>query len=477
MLRKAFFVLALGALVSSTTPAGAAFHLWQIKEVYSNADGSVQYIELFTIYGSQNFVNGHQITATSDAVVKTFTFTSDTPGDTTNKHLILATPAFASLPGAVTPDYILPCGPFFDPSATSITINFPGADVLTFAGSSVPVNGSSSLTDTNLFNTANLVAGASSPTNFTGTVGAMNLTGCLQAGTCEPCDDGLFCNGAESCAASMCVAGQPCMDICDEVNDTCFECTNVSHCNDQNVCTDDACVNNTCVNSNNTVACNDGLFCTATDACSGGACVGTGDACNGQNCNEGTDTCGDCMTDPDCEDGDPCILNTCELGDCMTANAPDATPCADDGEFCTGVEGCVAGVCASPGDPCSAMEVCDDQADECVALCGNGMKDPGEACDDGNVQFGDGCSTTCTVEPGFTCDDTEPSVCTPTGDGGASSSGPTTGAGGAPAVPPTAEEDDGCGCRAAGGAPTKFAALLLTLGAAWALRRRRVRPS
>ena len=39
----------------------------------------------------------------------------------------------------------------------------------------------------------------------------------------------------------------------------------------------------------------------------------------------------------------------------------------------------------------------------CTAVCGDGVKFPGEACDDGNTRNGDGCSATCTLEPGFTC--------------------------------------------------------------------------
>jgi len=33
-------------------------------------------------------------------------------------------------------------------------------------------------------------------------------------------------------------------------------------------------------------------------------------------------------------------------------------------------------------------------------LCGNGQKDPGEACDDGNTEDGDGCSSLCLLENG-----------------------------------------------------------------------------
>ncbi len=41
-----------------------------------------------------------------------------------------------------------------------------------------------------------------------------------------------------------------------------------------------------------------------------------------------------------------------------------------------------------------------------------------EDCDDGNKVSGDGCSSSCSIETGWTCDDSQPSVCTPIcGDG------------------------------------------------------------
>ena len=39
----------------------------------------------------------------------------------------------------------------------------------------------------------------------------------------------------------------------------------------------------------------------------------------------------------------------------------------------------------------------------CAISCGNGSVETGEACDDGNLNDGDGCSKTCTVEAGFMC--------------------------------------------------------------------------
>ena len=55
-----------------------------------------------------------------------------------------------------------------------------------------------------------------------------------------------------------------------------------------------------------------------------------------------------------------------------------------------------------------------------ASLCGNATVETGEQCDDGNLTAGDGCSATCTIEPGYSCTNQsgQPSVCTPVcGDG------------------------------------------------------------
>src|ERR1043165_6305836 len=57
-------------------------------------------------------------------------------------------------------------------------------------------------------------------------------------------------------------------------------------------------------------------------------------------------------------------------------------------------------LCESYGLRCRAGQVCsvnqDDQA-KCVNVggCGNGILDPNEVCDDGNLISGDGCSADC----------------------------------------------------------------------------------
>lgn len=175
------FLLA-AAFVLAAAPAQAAFHLWDIKEVYSNSDGSMQYIELQAFGSFETVVTGAQIVAISDGVSRTFSFPpGDLTGDTNNRHLLIASPGFARLSGAVTADYTLPPGPFFDPGAASITINlthpfFGLVDSITLAGASLPINGRDSLTDTTINTpTTTLVAGQSSPTNYSGAMGALPL--------------------------------------------------------------------------------------------------------------------------------------------------------------------------------------------------------------------------------------------------------------------------------------------------------------
>jgi len=62
-------------------------------------------------------------------------------------------------------------------------------------------------------------------------------------------------------------------------------------------------------------------------------------------------------------------------------------------------------------------------ADVLLPICGNGIREDGEACDDGDVDTGDGCGPTCVVEPCWTCDDGEPSSCAPLPEGSACDDG------------------------------------------------------
>jgi cysteine-rich repeat protein len=61
--------------------------------------------------------------------------------------------------------------------------------------------------------------------------------------------------------------------------------------------------------------------------------------------------------------------------------------------------GCSSACVIEPGWSC---HLSDTGADVCE-LCGNGILEGSETCDDNNLDSNDGCSKVCRIEPGFTC--------------------------------------------------------------------------
>ena len=100
--------ICVAAVVCPGGPALGASHLWVINEIFSNADGTIQFIEMKECCGADNEINLFGKWMFSMATQNWFVFPENLPPDSTaNKHLLLATPCFAALPGAPTPDYII----------------------------------------------------------------------------------------------------------------------------------------------------------------------------------------------------------------------------------------------------------------------------------------------------------------------------------------------------------------------------------
>jgi hypothetical protein len=140
--------------------ASATFHLWRLNQIYSDASGTVQYVELATAASGQNFLSGHALTASQGMTSHSFTFPTDLPGDTTNHTFLIATQGFASL-GIVTPDYVVPNGFLF---LSNATVDFAGVDSVTYA--TLPTDGIQAID-----RSRNLVI--NSPTNFAGATGSV----------------------------------------------------------------------------------------------------------------------------------------------------------------------------------------------------------------------------------------------------------------------------------------------------------------
>lgn len=86
-----------------------------------------------------------------------------------------------------------------------------------------------------------------------------------------------------------------------------------------------------------------------------------------------------------------------------------------------GFRPCVDGTGYGPcgGEVLPSAEICDGLDNDCngvvdigCGVCGNGLIEPGEGCDDHNAEAGDGCSQACQMEPGYVCSG-QPSICVP----------------------------------------------------------------
>ena len=173
------------------------------------------------------------------------------------------------------------------------------------------------------------------------------------------CDDGAYCNGAETCQDGLCVDWPP------------------PDCDDGDDCTIDTCDE-------------------GTDSCSNdppGAEGPPGDA----SCEDGIDNdcdgltdiedgaCGICQQDFECDDLDACTVDTCSNGSCAHSNATPGTPC-DDGVFCNGaLDECDnAGGCgpsAQSASPCNVLcfSICFEANSECRPNpLGTSCSDPGD---------------------------------------------------------------------------------------------------
>jgi hypothetical protein len=249
------------------------------------------------------------------------------------------------------------------------------------------------------------------------------------------CNDSLYCNGIETCVAGVgCQAGSPIVcndnrsctaDSCNEATDSCNFAPNDAVCNDGIACNGTetcsaagpagtGCVTGTAVQCPDA----DGLACTV-ESCQepGGTCIATPNStlCNmGQNCIPplGCIAATACSMNSQCNDGNACNgVETCNGVYCVSGNALNC----DDGISCTN-DSCNAqmgayvhapnnGLC-NDGFACNGVETCD------VMLgCTN---PPDVNCNDGVSCTFDQCnepSGTCShMAQDFQCDDGQFSI-------------------------------------------------------------------
>ena len=120
------------AVVAST--ASAAFHMFRLSAIYSNADGSVQFVVLRECCGSDGESLWNGVSLRSGA--QTLVFPRNLPsGDTAGKSVLVATQGFADL-GLIAPDYIMPAN-FL--SIGGGNLNYGGVSQMTYGA--MPTDG------------------------------------------------------------------------------------------------------------------------------------------------------------------------------------------------------------------------------------------------------------------------------------------------------------------------------------------------
>ncbi len=125
-------------LALSTSAAFAAFHLWNMSEIYSNSDGTIQFVVWQSGFDGENLLGGQVLTSNGPGGKKTFTFPKDLPSSSTQgKSFLVATQGFAAL-GIVTPDYIVPNN-FL--SLGSGSVNYANVQTISYTAGQLPTDG------------------------------------------------------------------------------------------------------------------------------------------------------------------------------------------------------------------------------------------------------------------------------------------------------------------------------------------------
>src|SRR6185369_11797032 len=210
------------------------------------------------------------------------------------------------------------------------------------------------------------------------------------------CDDGLGCNGADTCDASA--------SCSQHAGNTCPGNDGDANCAES--CSDSA---SGCTNPDpNGSPCDDGIFCNGADTCSGGSCsVHEGSPCPGpDNDNDCSETCNE-------------QLHACNSPD------PNGSAC-DDVDACTGPSTCNASGTCVAGAPLD----CDDHnsctTDQCISIQVGCQNTPipdcvpafvcGDANGDGTVKASDALAVLKDAVGGDQCA-ARPCVCDANGSG------------------------------------------------------------
>jgi hypothetical protein len=218
------------------------------------------------------------------------------------------------------------------------------------------------------------------------------------------CQDGLYCNGIETCDPAKAPAGS---------TTGCAPGTAVN-CSDGVSCTVDSCNESThsCVHLPSDAACNDGLFCDGVETCAPGAPGADGTT----GCKPGTTV--------NCDDSIPCTTDSCNETTDQCDHAADNSKCSN-GVYCDGAEvcnpaaGCQAGIpvnCPDTDGIACTVEACDEPTHTCTSTIDNTKCSGGQVCVPPQGCITQSCTTNAQCDDGNACNGIE--TCDTTVPGG-----------------------------------------------------------
>jgi hypothetical protein len=168
-MRKMFvipFLCVLASLGAWSHSARAASHQWRFNELYTNDDGTIQFIEMRECCGFTTEINLNSKWILVVGADNKFTFDRNLTGNTANRYLLLATQGFADLPGAPAPDFIIPDG----------FLALDGDDLEYWAYTAANVTYGSLPTDGVMSFHVGTGNAVNSPTNYAGETGSIDPT-------------------------------------------------------------------------------------------------------------------------------------------------------------------------------------------------------------------------------------------------------------------------------------------------------------
>lgn len=226
-------------------------------------------------------------------------------------------------------------------------------------------------------------------------------TACVDCVADVDCADGGKCVDHHCAAAKVCKSSKDCPAVCDQQKGLCVQCLAATDCGEGQACIQGNCLAKIC----------SGPVCAGgkSFACLDGGGYAPGKSCDdGNGCTEG-DGCsaGICQPGPakTCDDGNLCTTDSCDPK--LGCQAVFNTVACDDGDACTEVDSCGAGVCTGKNKFCDDGQNC--TADKCQGgTCVNAPT--GGNCTDGTACTQDDACEGGKCKPGaaLKCDDQNP---------------------------------------------------------------------